>query len=78
MSKIVTNKANINEPIQVGDLLMYDKMTDNVTRAKFKKNILGVNISRIRNPIPKTANNSHKCIKTPVNTGRSTEGFTLR
>ena len=38
MSKIVTNKANINEPIQVGDLLMHDRMTDNVTRARFRKN----------------------------------------
>lgn len=38
MSKQIAEKANINEPIQVGDILMYDRMTNNVTRAKYIKN----------------------------------------
>ena len=37
MGKKIAKKANINEQIQVGDLLMYDRMADNVTRARYKK-----------------------------------------
>ena len=48
---------------QVLNINLYDTIAQiKEASAKFKKNILGVNISRIKKPIPKTANNSHKCI----------------
>jgi hypothetical protein len=37
----------------------------NEAKAKFKKNMLGVNSSKIIKPIPQTTKNSHKTIFSP-------------